>query len=182
MKILVEAPVRINLNIMADIVNKIKESGLIQLDMADFKPSLPIVGIDIASQLWKGLVLKEKEFRLWIKEHDWTTYTGKAVFIFCSTDAIIPIWAYMLIGSELSDYSVYFMVGSKFDLEKKLIEKEIQNLDLSKFKDQRVIVKGCSDIANPDFASTALVAHIRPVVKSLMYGEPCSTVPIYKKR
>lgn len=167
---------------MTDIVNKIKDSGLIQLDMADFKPSVPILGIDLTEQLWQGMVLREKDFRAWISTHDWSAYENTAVYIFCSSDAIIPTWAYMLIGSELSKFSVYFLVGSKIDLEKRLIEREIQNLDLSKFKDQRVIVKGCSDIPNPDFASTALVAHIRPVVKSLMYGEPCSTVPIYKKR
>lgn len=167
---------------MAEIVNKIKDSGLIQLDMAEFKPTVPILGIDLTEQLWQGLVLREKDFRAWISTHDWSAYENTAVYIFCSSDAIIPTWAYMLIGSELSKFSVYFLVGSKIDLEKRLIEREIQNLDLSKFKDQRVIVKGCSDIPNPDFASTALVAHIRPVVKSLMYGEPCSTVPIYKKR
>ncbi len=167
---------------MTDIVNKIKDSGLIQLDMADFKPSVPILGIDLTEQLWQGLVLREKDFRSWISTQDWSVYENTAVYLFCSSDAIIPTWAYMLIGSELSKFSVYFLVGSKIDLEKRLIEREIQNLDLSKFKDQRVIVKGCSDIPNPDFASTALVAHIRPVVKSLMYGEPCSTVPIYKKR
>ena len=167
---------------MTDIVNKIKDSGLIQLDMADFKPSVPILGIDLTEQLWQGLVLREKDFRSWISTQDWSVYENTAVYLFCSSDAIIPIWAYMLIGSELSKFSVYFLVGSKIDLEKRLIEREIQNLDLSKFKDQRVIVKGCSDIPNPDCASTALVSHIRPVVKSLMYGEPCSTVPIYKKR
>jgi len=167
---------------MAEIVNKVKDSGLIQLDMAEFKPSVPILGIDLTEQLWQGLVLREKDFRAWISTHDWSAYDHTAVYIFCSSDAIIPTWAYMLIGSELSKFSVYFLVGSKIDLEKRLIEREIQNLDLSKFKDQRVIVKGCSDIPNPDFASMALVAHIRPVVKSLMYGEPCSTVPIYKKR
>ncbi len=167
---------------MTDIVNKIKDSGLIQLDMADFKPSVPILGIDLTEQLWQGLVLREKDFRSWISTQDWSVYENTAVYLFCSSDAIIPTWAYMLIGSELSKFSVYFLVGSKIDLEKRLIEREIQNLDLSKFKDQRVIVKGCSDIPNPDFASTALVSHIRPVVKSLMYGEPCSTVPIYKKR
>ncbi len=167
---------------MTEIVNKIKDSGLIQLDMAEFKPTIPILGIDLTEQLWQGMVLREKDFRAWISTHDWSAYENTAVYIFCSSDAIIPTWAYMLIGSELSKFSVYFLVGSKIDLEKRLIEREIQNLDLSKFKDQRVIVKGCSDIPNPDFASTALVAHIRPVVKSLMYGEPCSTVPIYKKR
>ena len=167
---------------MDGIKNKVTESGLLQLDMADFKPMQPIVGIDIASQLWKGLVLKEKEFRLWINEHDWSVYVGKAVFIFCSTDAIIPTWAFMLIGSKLSLFEVYYEVGNQDELEKSLIKKRIQSLDLAGFLDQRVIVKGCSSISCPEFASTILVMHLCPVVKSLMYGEPCSTVPIYKKR
>ncbi len=167
---------------MESIKNKVKESGLLQLDMADFNPSLPIVGIDIASQLWKGLVLKEKEFRLWINEHDWSVYVGKAVFVFCSTDAIIPTWAFMLIGSKLSSFEVYYEMGSYEDLEKSLIKKRIVSLELADFSDARVIVKGCSSISCPEFASTILVMHLCPVVKSLMYGEPCSTVPIYKKR
>ena len=91
---------------MEEIKNKVKQSGLIQLDMTDFRPKMPIEGIDISNQLWQGLVLKEKDFRLWIKEHDWSQYKEKAIFIFCSTDAIIPTWAFMLIGSELSSFTI----------------------------------------------------------------------------
>ena len=167
---------------MESIKNKVKESGLIQLDMADFRPTQPIVGIDIASQLWKGLVLKEKEFRLWINEHDWSVYVGKAVFKFCSTDAIIPTWAFMLIGSELSSFAIYYEVGSAAELEKSLIKQNIEALALAPFIDQRIIVKGCAEISCPEFASSLLVKHLRPVVKAIMFGEPCSTVPIYKKR
>ena len=167
---------------MESIKNKVKESGLIQLDMADFRPKMPIVGIDISNQLWQGLVLKEKDFRLWIKEHDWSKYKEKAIFIFCSTDAIIPTWAFMLIGSELSSFAIYYEVGSAAELEKSLIKQNIEALDLAPFMDQRIIVKGCAEISCPEFASSLLVKHLRPVVKAIMFGEPCSTVPIYKKR
>ena len=167
---------------MESIKNKVKESGLIQLDMADFRPKMPIEGIDISNQLWQGLVLKEKDFRLWIKEHDWSQYKEKAIFIFCSTDAIIPTWAFMLIGSELSSFAIYYEVGSAAELEKSLIKQNIEALALAPFTDQRIIVKGCAEISCPEFTSSLLVKHLRPVVKAIMFGEPCSTVPIYKKR
>ena len=128
---------------MESIKNKVKESGLIQLDMADFRPKMPIVGIDISNQLWQGLVLKEKDFRLWIKEHDWSQYKEKAIFIFCSTDAIIPTWAFMLIGSELSSFTIYYEVGSAAELEKSLIKQNIQALALAPFIDQRIFMTKC---------------------------------------
>ena len=132
---------------MESIKNKVKESGLIQLDMADFRPKMPIEGIDISNQLWQGLVLKEKDFRLWIKEHDWSQYKEKAIFIFCSTDAIIPTWAFMIIGSELSSFAIYYEVGSAAELEKSLIKQNILALALEPFIDQRIIVKGCAGIS-----------------------------------
>ena len=91
---------------MDEIINRVKESSLIAMDLADFKPRLPLVGIDISEQLWQGLVLKEKDFRAWIKTNDWEQYKGKAVYIHCSSDAIIPTWAFMLIGSSLQDYII----------------------------------------------------------------------------
>ncbi len=166
---------------MEEIRNKIKESGLVQLDLADYKPTLPLVGIDLAAQLWQGLVLKEKDFRDWIKHHDWTQYQGKAVFIFCSTDAIIPTWAFMLVTSALEKENVYSQVGSEIELSKALIQEAICSIDIDEIKDQRVIIKGCADIPDPAFAMSYLVRLLQPNVKSIMYGEPCSTVPIYKK-
>lgn len=152
------------------------------MDLADFKPSVEILEIDIAAQLWQGLVLKEKDFRSWIKEHDWTQYKDKAVFIHCSTDAIIPTWAYMLIGSQLILQGATFEVGQKINLQKKLIQENIAKIDLEEFVDGRIIIKGCSDIPAPEFAMVELLKHIQPVAKSIMYGEPCSTVPVFKKR
>lgn len=166
---------------MEEIRNKVKESGLIQLDLANYKPTVQMVGIDLAAQLWQGLVLKEKDFRDWIKNHHWTQYQGKAVYIFCSTDAIIPTWAFMLVTSALEKENVYSQVGSEMELTKALIQEAICSIDTNEIKDQRVIIKGCADITDPAFAMSYLVRLLQPHVKSIMYGEPCSTVPIYKK-
>lgn len=166
---------------MEEIRNKVKESGLIQLDLANYNPTVQMVGIDLAAQLWQGLVLKEKDFRDWIKNHHWTQYQGKAVYIFCSTDAIIPTWAFMLVTSALEKENVYSQVGSEMELTKALIQEAICSIDTNEIKDQRVIIKGCADIADPAFAMSYLVRLLQPHVKSIMYGEPCSTVPIYKK-
>jgi hypothetical protein len=167
---------------MDEIKNKVKGSGLIQLDLADYKPRVPMVGIDLAAQLWQGLVLKEKDFRAWIKENDWNAYENKAVFIFCSADAIVPTWAYMLVASALQSIAKKVLVGTQLDLEKALISEAITAIDLTEFQDGKVIVKGCSDIAAPEFAMVTLLTHLQGVVQSIMYGEPCSTVPIYKRK
>ena len=167
---------------MEEIRNKVEESGLIQLDLAAFKPKAEICEIDIADQLWQGLILKEKDFRTWIKEHDWQQYHGKAVCVFCSADAIVPTWAFMLVASQINDIATDFLIGSKEDLEKALIQKAIGDLPLTEFIDGKIIIKGCSDITSPEFAMSELLKRIQPVAKSIMYGEPCSTVPIYKRR
>ncbi len=166
---------------MDEIKNKVSESGLIQLDLADFKPKFPLEEIDISNQLWQGLVLKEKDFRQWIKENNWSAFQNKSICVFCSADAIIPTWAYMLIASALAPYATDIVAGKKEDLEKEIIRKNISNLDLSAFIEGKVIVKGCSDIAFPEYAMICLLNRLQPVVHSIMYGEPCSTVPIYKR-
>jgi hypothetical protein len=161
--------------------NKVKESGLVQLDLADYKPRIALEGIDLSEQLWQGLVLKEKDFRDWIKNHDWGQYQNKAIYIFCSTDAIIPTWAYMLVTSALHKMGIESLVGLEKDLSKQLISKEIQKINLAEIENQRVIIKGCADISDPAYAMSFLVSFLQPHVKSIMYGEPCSTVPIYKQ-
>ena len=166
---------------METIRNKVKESSLVQLDLAAFKPKQALVGIDLSEQLWQGLVLKEKDFRTWIKNHNWAQYKGKAVYIFCSTEAIIPTWAFMLVSSALQKENIYSQVGAELELAKALIQEEICSISLEEIQDQRVIIKGCADIPDPAFAMSYLVRFLQPHVKSIMYGEPCSTVPIYKK-
>lgn len=167
---------------MEEIINKVKDSGLISLDLAKFNPKQEIVGIDLADQLWQGLVLKEKDFRQWIKENDWNSYANKAVYIYCSADALIPTWAYMLVASSLEGIAFLYLVGSKIDLQKELIKTSISKEPLEEYIDGKVIVKGCSDIPSPEFAMVTLIHHLQPVVKSIMYGEPCSTVPVFKRK
>lgn len=167
---------------MEEIRNKVKESGLIQMDLAHYKPTTELVGIDLADQLWQGLVVKEKDFRAWIKENDWSAYAGKACYIYCSTDAIIPVWAFMLVTASLGNEGVESIVGTKDELQRQLISKKITSIDLSEFQEGRIIIKGCADIPSPAFAMTELVKHLQPVAKSIMFGEPCSTVPVYKQR
>lgn len=167
---------------MDEIVNRVKESGLISLDLGDFRWKNPIEGLDISGQLWQGLVLKEKDFRAWIASHDWSDYQGKAVFVHCSVDAIIPTWAYMLVASKLIAGGVPFVIGSRADLEKELMRQAIERLDLTAFIDGRIIIKGCADVADPAFAMSELMKRLQPLVKSVMYGEPCSTVPVFKRK
>lgn len=167
---------------MDEIVNRVKESGLISIDLATFKPKVEIVAIDVADVLWQRLVLKEKDFREWIKSHDWSIYATKAVYVYCSEDAIVPTWAYMLIGSQLEEVTPNYIIGSKLDLQKRLIQKRIESEPLDEYKDGRIIIKGCADISSPEFAMSELVRHLQPVAKSIMYGEPCSTVPVFKRK
>ena len=165
--------------------NKIAESGLISLDLADFKVDVnSIKGIDIAENLWQGLVLKEKDFREFIQTNDWEKYKNLNVYIHCSADAIVPTWAYMLIAAKLEGTVNSYVVGSKLDLEKILIQKNISKFDvnLPEYDSKRYIIKGCADISCPEFAMTELMKVIQGSAKSIMYGEPCSTVPIYKKK
>lgn len=167
---------------MEEIRNKVKESGLISMDLADYKPKVDFVGLDVAEQLWQGLILKEKDFRTWIKDNDWSKFEGKGVYIHCSVDAIVPTWAYMLLASVLQGIAKFYIVGSQDELIKKVIVANIKKTPLDELLDQRVIIKGCSDIAFPDFAMATMVEHLQPTVKSIMYGEPCSTVPVYKRK
>ena len=166
---------------MEEIVNKVKDSGLVQLDLAQFKPKEQLIGLDIAPQLWEGLILKEKDFRDWIKNHDWSIYQSSAVYIYCDADAIVPVWAYMLITSKLSQQGVFSIVGSKQELQKELILRNIQSVDLTQYKDAKIIVKGCSDITSPEYAMSVFIRHFQQAATSIMFGEPCSTVPVYKR-
>lgn len=168
---------------MEEIRNKVKESGLISMDLAIFKPDKSqIIAIDIADQLWERLILKEKMFREYIDSNDWSQFKGKYVHIFCSEDAIVPTWAYMLVSSKLVDVAKMVIVGNQIALEKQLISNKIEALDLSEFKDGRIIIKGCADIVEPEYAMSQLIQKLQPVAKSIMYGEPCSTVPIFKRK
>ena len=163
-------------------INKVAESGLISLDLAQYIPNNEIVVFDIKPYLFKELMLKEKDFRVSLATIDWSEFENKIVGIFCSTDAIIPMWANMLIVANVSPYakSVYF--GDENKTRELVLLEEIQKIDPSVFTDQRVVVKGCGDTPIGESAFIAITQKLRPVVKSIMYGEPCSTVPVYKKK
>ena len=167
---------------MKEIKNRVKESSLISFEVSSLMPKKEIIELDIKDQLWQGLVLKERDYRHWIKTHNWEKYIGKAIFIHCSSDAIIPSWAYLLILSSLSHHTSDCILGKKENLLKYLIKKNINALDLEPYIDKRVMLKGCSDGVEIDYALFEITRSFLPIVKSLMFGEACSNVPLYKKK
>ena len=162
--------------------NKVADSGLITLDLASFIPTTEIVIFDIKPYLFMELILKEKEFRSSLQSTDWSIYTDKIVGIHCSTDAIIPMWANMLIVSSLTPIvkAVYF--GDENKVREQVLLENIERINASAYLDQRVVVKGCGETPVGESAYIAITHKLQPVVKSIMYGEPCSTVPVYKKK
>jgi len=170
------------MEIQENIINKVAQSGLTTLDPADFYPQGERVIYDIAANLFQGLILREKDFREFVKEHDWTQYEGKYVGITCSADAIVPAWAYMLLANRMAPYALDIVFGNEDVLETVLFTKAIEKLDVEQYRDQRMVIKGCGDIDVPVSAYVALTEKLTPVVKSLMFGEPCSTVPLYKRK
>ncbi len=166
---------------MEPIVNKVAESGLITLDLAPYLPDQVTV-FDLKPFLYMEMILKEKDYRAALQNHDWEQYSRKNVAVLCSADAIVPVWAYMLAATYLEPVAASVFFGTEEELTKKLLCDRINSIALDEFTDKRVVIKGCGDVAIPDAAYLAVTAHLRPVVKSLMYGEPCSTVPIYKKK
>jgi hypothetical protein len=163
------------------IVNKVAESGLISLDLEQWYPKEPIAVFDIKDHLFMGMIVKEKDFRESLKKTNWSIYKEKAVAVTCSADAIIPVWAYMLVTSYLQPVCTELYMGTEQELLKHLFLRNIEAADLSTYNDQRVIVKGCGDTPIGEFAYMAISKRLLPHVKTLMYGEPCSTVPVYKK-
>lgn len=164
------------------IINKVALSGLITLDMEEHYPPGERVLYDIKDNLFMGLILKEKDFRAFLKEHDWAQYSGKNVAITCSEDAIVPMWAYMLLAVHLEPYARTVVFGTVEDLEKKLFDDILNSFDWEPYRDARVVVKGCSDKDIPPYVYVEITRRLRPLVKSLMFGEPCSTVPLYKQK
>jgi hypothetical protein len=163
------------------IVNKVAESGLITLDLERFYPKDETALFDLKDYLFMGLVLKEKEFREAIKNTDWEIYRNKYVGVVCSADAIIPVWAYMLVSSYLQPIAKDVVMGDEKEIHKIIFLKNIQSIDINEFADKRIVVKGCGETPIEEFAYLEITKRLRPVAKTIMYGEPCSTVPIYKK-
>lgn len=167
---------------MADeIVNKVAQSGIITIDLEEFYPEGKRVLLDIKPLLFQELILKEKDFRDFVKQENWSQYSDCFVAITCSNDAIVPTWAYMLLALHLQPYARRTVFGTLETLETVLYESIIEKLDVSKFKDARIVIKGCGNKPVPLSAYVAVAAKVRPLAKSVMYGEPCSTVPLYKQ-
>jgi hypothetical protein len=167
---------------MEEIRNKVAESGLITLDLEGFIPQNELVVFDLKHFLYMELILKEKDFRTMLDQHQWDQYQNKWVAINCSVDAIIPMWAYMLVVSKLSGIASYIHVGDKLSAQKNAIIENIIKLDAEIYRDKRVVVKGCGDKEIAEYAYVEISKKLIPVVKSLMYGEPCSTIPVFKKK
>ena len=170
------------MEIQETIVNKVAQSGLITVDLANFAPKGERVIYDIKDNLFQGLILREKDFRAFVKEHDWKQYQDKYVAITCTADAIVPTWAYMLLATRLQPYAADFVFGDLSTLETLLYERALSKLDVDQYQDQRIVVKGCGDIAIPESAFVKFTALVGKVAKSIMYGEPCSTVPVFKRK
>lgn len=165
----------------AEIENRVASSGLLTLDLADYYHPGERVLYDLKDNLFQGLILKEKDFRQFLKEHDWSIYKGKNVAVLCSEDAIVPVWAYMLLTTYLEPYANKIVFGDLQSLEQALFQDALSGISLENYRNTKVVVKGCGDIPIPSYAYVELTRLLRPVVQSIMYGEPCSTVPIYKK-
>lgn len=170
------------MEIQETIVNKVAQSGLMTVDLAHFAPQQDIVIYDIKDNLFHGLILKEKDFRDFIKNNDWSVYTDKHVGIICSTDAIVPTWAYMLLSTKLSPIAASVHFGDAESVRGNLFRDLLANLDYTKYEDQRIVVKGCGDIPIPTEAFVTFTGKLTQIAKSVMYGEPCSTVPVFKRK
>lgn len=165
-----------------EIVNRVANSGLVNFDLEAYYPKGQRQIIDLKDWLFEGLILKEKDFRQAVKDYDWAQHQDQYVAIDCSADAIVPVWSYMLISNAISPYAKKVVKGNLENLESLIFHELINTLDIIPFKNQRVIVKGCSNLPIPESAYVAITNKLSPVVKSIMYGEACSSVPIYKKK
>jgi len=170
------------MEIQENIVNKVASSGLITLNLEHYYSQAERVVFDIKDNLFHGLMLREKDFREFIKLNDWSVYTGKNVAVICSADAIVPTWAYMLLANKIRPVANEVVFGGLEVLETVLFNKALAGIDITKYQDARVVVKGCGDVDVPVSAYVEITNLLTPVVKSIMYGEPCSTVPVYKRK
>lgn len=165
-----------------EIVNKVAQSGLLTLDLEEFYPKEEILVFDLKPHLFMEMILKEKDFRASLQNTDWTQYQDRIVAVTCTADTIIPLWAYMLVGVNLQPFAKDIILGDKQVALQQTYLSRLASIDLEAYTDKRVVVKGCGDLSVGAFAYMEIAKRLRPVVKSIMYGEPCSTVPVYKKK
>lgn len=163
-----------------EIINKVANSGLVTIDLEEYYPKGDRVLFDIKPLLFQELILKEKDFRDFIKQHDWTSYKDKFVAITCTADAIVPTWAYMLVSLALEPFAKKIVFGNLETIETVLFHEVLSAIDYSEYKGKRIVIKGCSNLPVSINAYVELAKNLRPFAKSIMYGEPCSTVPLYK--
>jgi hypothetical protein len=163
------------------IVNKVAESGLVSLDLETYYPKGETAVFDMKDHLFMGMILKEKDFREALKNMDWEKYRDKNVAVTCTADAIIPVWAYMLVASYLQPVAKEIVMGDENELHKTIFLKNLSQIKVDEFAGERIVIKGCGETPIGEFAYMEITKLLQPVAKSIMYGEPCSTVPIYKK-
>lgn len=166
---------------MDDIINRVANSGLVSLDLEDWLPTGPFMEIDLKAVLWQGLILREQDLKDYLSNLDYTAFKGAFLNVYCSEDVILPQWVYLLFSSKFSPCCTAVVWGTKTDLLNSILQKKITELDLSIYQDQRIVIKGCASIKLEPQVYMNLVSKLQPVAKSILYGEPCSTVPIYKK-
>ncbi len=170
--------------VMSDdlMINKVAESGLITIDLEDYYPKEEVAVFDMKDHLFMGLILKEKDFREALKNLDFSSYQNKNVAITCTADAVIPMWAYMLVASVLQPTAKEVLFGTAEEAKTQLLLNNISKISVAEYTDKRVVIKGCGEKPIGESAYLQATKLLRPVAKSIMYGEPCSTVPIYKKK
>lgn len=164
------------------IINKVSESALITLNLEEYFPAEELALFDMKEYLFMGLILKEKDFREALKNLDLAMFTNKAVAVTCTADAVIPVWAYMLVASYLQPVAKEVIFGTTEELKNQLLIRNITQIKLSDYADKRVVIKGCGELPVSEAAYLEATKLLRPVAKSIMYGEPCSTVPIFKRK
>lgn len=165
---------------MSEIVNRVANSSLVTIDLEELYRKEDRVIFDLKDFLFQELILKEMDFRAALKSLDWEKFRGKLVAVTCTVDAIVPAWAFILVGTYLTKVDVEYVIGDLAALEQYLFEKGIQKIDTEKYQGKPVVIKGCSKFPVPTYAYGRVVSLIQPFAKSIMYGEPCSTVPLYK--
>lgn len=169
------------MNTEKPLVNRVANSGLLTINLEEYYPKGEVVEFDMKDYLFMELILKEKDFRAALKAHDWTAYEGKNLLVYCSVDAIIPIWAYMLVAAHAEPHALSVMEGRPQDFVRLAYQMALDGIDYGQYEGRRVVIKGCSDKPVPAFAYTLLTRCLQPFAQSIMYGEPCSTVPVFKR-
>lgn len=164
-----------------EIINRVASSPLVTIDLEDYYHKGEREVYDLAQNLFQGMILREKDLREFMKEHDWSKYEGKNIALICSEDAIVPTWAYMLVATKLEGVANKVVMGSLETLEYALYQDALKKIDPQEFVDKPIVIKGCGNLPVPDSAYVELTILLKPYAKSIMYGEPCSTVPLYKK-